>query len=343
MTPPLLPLLPAPAMPFRRGANKVYFTVPGARQDPLQIAAELASRIDAAQRSIDVSAYSLTHQPTLDALQRAADRGVLVRTRTSDNRGATGLMHNKYMVFDNQAVWTGSMNFNERSMRNDDNNVNYIESTSMAANYTNDFEGRAAPHRVLELPGGDPAENYFSPSDRVDLAMINAVRNAQRSVRFMAFAYTHRGIEEVMRERAAAGVHVEGVLERSQVSRDDSVYMRLRAEPNTDIQLDVNPANMHHKVMIIDDETVITGSANFSRAGASINEENTLIIHSPTLAQRYQEEFARIHALAGGRTTPPPAEAYMPESLRQAPISAELRQRVFERFQEGQRALGVQP
>jgi phosphatidylserine/phosphatidylglycerophosphate/cardiolipin synthase-like enzyme len=42
---------------------------------------------------------------------------------------------------------------------------------------------------------------------------------------------------------------------------------------------------MHNKVLIIDD-TVITGSYNFSRS-AEFNAENILFIESPPLAETY--------------------------------------------------------
>ena len=56
-------------------------------------------------------------------------------------------------------------------------------------------------------------------------------------------------------------------------------------EAGLDVRLDGNPANMHHKVFIIDGHIVITGSYNFSRSAEERNDENTLIIHDPAIAQ----------------------------------------------------------
>jgi phosphatidylserine/phosphatidylglycerophosphate/cardiolipin synthase-like enzyme len=42
---------------------------------------------------------------------------------------------------------------------------------------------------------------------------------------------------------------------------------------------------MHNKVLVIDD-TVITGSYNFSRS-AEFNAENILFLESPALAEQY--------------------------------------------------------
>jgi phosphatidylserine/phosphatidylglycerophosphate/cardiolipin synthase-like enzyme len=45
------------------------------------------------------------------------------------------------------------------------------------------------------------------------------------------------------------------------------------------VRLDGNPDLMHHKMFIVDSETVITGSPNFSKRGDQDNDENLLIIH----------------------------------------------------------------
>ena len=50
---------------------------------------------------------------------------------------------------------------------------------------------------------------------------------------------------------------------------------------------------MHHKVIIIDDETVITGSYNYSKNAENSNDENILIIKNAKIASRYFKEFKR--------------------------------------------------
>jgi len=49
---------------------------------------------------------------------------------------------------------------------------------------------------------------------------------------------------------------------------------------------------MHTKVLVCDD-TVATGSYNFS-TNAEGNAENQLVIHSPTLADQYAEYIGQI-------------------------------------------------
>ena len=46
---------------------------------------------------------------------------------------------------------------------------------------------------------------------------------------------------------------------------------------------------VHHKV--IDGETVITGSFNFTKAAEENNAENLLVIHDKKMAERYTENW----------------------------------------------------
>ena len=43
----------------------------------------------------------------------------------------------------------------------------------------------------------------------------------------------------------------------------------------------------HNKVMVIDGETVITGSFNFTKAAEENNAENLLVVRDKKLAERY--------------------------------------------------------
>jgi phosphatidylserine/phosphatidylglycerophosphate/cardiolipin synthase-like enzyme len=51
---------------------------------------------------------------------------------------------------------------------------------------------------------------------------------------------------------------------------------------------------MHHKVILIDGNTVITGSYNFSRSAEDFNDENVIIVHNAELTADYLVEFNRI-------------------------------------------------
>jgi len=67
-----------------------------------------------------------------------------------------------------------------------------------------------------------------------------------------------------------------------------------------DVKKDSNKYNMHHKVFIIDNETVVTGSYNPTSSGDEKNDENILIIHDKGIAKKFLDEFDRVWAYGGG-------------------------------------------
>jgi len=61
-----------------------------------------------------------------------------------------------------------------------------------------------------------------------------------------------------------------------------------------DVYLDANKNTMHHKVFIIDNSTVITGSFNPSKNGDERNDENMLVIKDREIAALFLDEFERV-------------------------------------------------
>jgi phosphatidylserine/phosphatidylglycerophosphate/cardiolipin synthase-like enzyme len=57
---------------------------------------------------------------------------------------------------------------------------------------------------------------------------------------------------------------------------------------------DGNRYVLHHKVIIIDDHTVITGSFNFSKSAAERNDENIVIVRDAAIAGLYLDEWRRL-------------------------------------------------
>jgi phosphatidylserine/phosphatidylglycerophosphate/cardiolipin synthase-like enzyme len=86
------------------------------------------------------------------------------------------------------------------------------------------------------------------------------------------------------------GIKVEAILDKSQRKHNYTSAMFL-ANSSIPTFIDDVHAIAHNKVMIIDAQTVITGSFNFSKAAEEKNAENLLIIKSPELAKLYTENW----------------------------------------------------
>jgi phosphatidylserine/phosphatidylglycerophosphate/cardiolipin synthase-like enzyme len=53
---------------------------------------------------------------------------------------------------------------------------------------------------------------------------------------------------------------------------------------------------MHDKFVVVDGETVETGSFNYTASASSRNAENVIVLHEPAVAQRYGQEWDRLWA-----------------------------------------------
>ena len=53
---------------------------------------------------------------------------------------------------------------------------------------------------------------------------------------------------------------------------------------------------LRHHTTIVDGETVIAGSFNWTAASQQLDDENILVRHHPWLAEVYAQEFRRVWA-----------------------------------------------
>ena len=108
----------------------------------------------------------------------------------------------------------------------------------------------------------------------------------------MAFSFTHDDMTAAVLTRAKAGVDIQGIFETRGSETEFSALTPLYCA-KVPVRQDGNPGTFHHKVIIIDDRILITGSLNFSDNADNSNDENTLVITSPEIASRYLEEFEK--------------------------------------------------
>ncbi|MDO9300069.1 MAG: phospholipase D-like domain-containing protein [Anaerolineales bacterium] len=313
------------------GWFELYFTNPEsplASQETGGVDAPLAAAIDSARLTVDVAIYSLSLNSIRDALIRAHKRGVQVRmVMESDNLDRSdpqklkdagipilgdrraGLMHDKFVVIDSSEVWLGSMNFTDSGGYTDNNNLMRIRSVKMAENYAKEFEEMFVDDKfgedvVAETPNprvtidGTPIDVYFSPDDGVQASFVDLVNNAQQSIYFMAFSFTANEIGEAVRARADEGVTVAGVMETEQVNSNIGTEFDPFNQARLDVLRDGNEGQMHHKVMIIDENTVILGSYNFTNSAEIKNDETLIVIYNEEIAAQFMDEFQRVYAQA---------------------------------------------
>ncbi len=140
---------------------------------------------------------------------------------------------------------------------------------------------------------GTISEVCFSKPQKCDALIANILRGAQRYAYVAVYSFTNDLLADVLIELKSRGVEVKVVMEGQQANIRGSEYQRL-AEAGVEVRIDGNPDLMHHKFVVIDDKTVITGSYNWSVAAEDKNDENLIVIQSREIALLYRSEFERV-------------------------------------------------
>lgn len=332
-TPPPTPVV---VEPVSGEWYRLYFTSPQYPDEPATrvsaVAEGLIEVINSAQRSLDIAIYELNLEEVGQAILVARDRGVNVRLVTDTDEleeletlirlqeagipivpdDRSSLMHNKFVVVDGQAVWTGSWNFTPNDTFRNNNHAIYIQSPELAQNFATEFDEMFSQHAFgptspantsnPKIQIGDTLiETCFAPEDACADRLIALVNQARQTIRFMAFSFTHVELGRAVSNRAGAGVTVQGVFETRGSETEFSEYGQMKKN-NLEVWQDGNPYTLHHKVFIIDDQIVTLGSFNFSANANEANDENLLIIHNAGIAKEFLAEFNRVYEQA---QTPP--------------------------------------
>lgn len=134
-------------------------------------------------------------------------------------------------------------------------------------------------------------EVAFSPRGGGAELIIRAIGEAKKSIRVQAYSFTNADIAKALLDASKRGVNVRAVLDKSQETEKYTSATFL-ANSGIPVRIDDEFAIAHSKVMILDEENIITGSFNFTKAAEEKNAENVLVIRgNRELAKLYLQNW----------------------------------------------------
>lgn len=281
----------------------------------------LVREINEAQNSIDFAIYGYTKVPAIQtALENAQKRGVKIRfiydlNKTNqniypdtlylakvfiDNRHdcEQTLMHNKFFIFDNQTVLTGSANISNTDMSGFNSNaVMLIKSQNLAQIYSQEFEQmfkgkfHKQKSKISNEFGQGEIRVYFSPQDRaITTQIIPLIDNSRKYVYLPIFLITHKELTQSLINASKRGVSVKLILDATNTHGNHSKLNLLR-QSGIQVKTENFAGKLHSKSIIIDDLYTVIGSMNFSKSGEGVNDENLIIIKDRNIAVFYKTFF----------------------------------------------------
>lgn len=293
----------------------------------------LLKEINSSKTSIDMAIYDFLNQPELlKALQNAKSRGVKIRV-VIDNKNykenvyaknavnsfaavvyddsfnkkeAFRLMHNKFMIFDGQKVWTGTANVTDTCLSGFNSNITLIiNSKQVAEIFEKEFENfakgkfhSAKPKTEIKTikVGQTSITPYFSPKDKViSSQVIPELKKAQKYIYIPSFITTHKDFSTELINAKKRGVDVRLITDATSARNKYSVHTLLRKN-GIPVKTENFAGKMHAKAVIIDDRIAFVGSMNLTKSGNVYNDENCLKIENRQLVIDLKKGFLKIWA-----------------------------------------------
>jgi len=159
--------------------------------------------------------------------------------------------------------------------------------------YATHVSAQSAPdHVVAEPVPMAQIRVYFTPGNRVEMAIAEVIAAARQRILVQAYSFTNPLIVQALAEAKSRGVDVIVLLDKSNRNQKYSAA-DFTSHSGLETLIDDKHAIAHNKVMIIDDQIVITGSYNFTRAAEKSNAENLVIIESVPIAEKYLRNWQK--------------------------------------------------
>ena len=246
-----------------------------------------------------------------EVVNMLSTNGIPVLTYTND-RGTNSTDHCKLMIVDNKAVLLGGMNWNPLSRRNHDTMVK-IEGT--AANYYNYHfaegwnitggtvkEDPYIPQRVSfrDKKGGGKALVKGIRTSQGDTtaktAILDAINSAKESVFVEMYVLSDKNTIDALVNAHNDGLDVRVILDPNHAntnwSPNDATFKTLKDAGVPVRWYKVDPGQRAHgKWAVVDRESVIVGSPNWSARGFHHNREIGAIIKDDETSDVFSQQF----------------------------------------------------
>jgi len=284
---------------------------------------ELLKLIDGAKKEIHFAIYGIRGQDDIvQVLLVAQKRGVKIKgVVDSDSHGKnyysdthllhqhfdvvsdgkSYIMHHKFFIVDKKVLWTGSSNISDTGTGGyNSNSVIVSEDKTIIKLYQKEFDQmrngkfgiwKEELSKSAIKTKNSKAQVYFSPkSDTYEKGIKPLIQKAKSYIYIPIFYLTHKPLAKELEKAHKRGVDVRIILDASAARNPYSIHGWLR-EKGLHVKVENFGGKMHNKSMIIDDRFIVGGSMNFTIAGNSKNDENTIVLENAPLAKKYKAYF----------------------------------------------------
>ena len=290
------------------------------------ICKRLVEEINNSKKSIDIALYGFDSQDEIfNALKKAKQRGVIIRSVVDlsknsdeiypDNKKfieefnsitdkTQSLMHNKFIIFDNTKVLTGSINFSQTGTGGYNlNSAVIVDSRELSSQYEKEFEQmhnnkfsnkKEKYENEKIIKNNTNIKAIFLPQEKgYDKYIAPIVKNAKKEIFISIFYLTDENFINELINMQKKNIKVLVLVDALCASNFKDRIETLRSTGIL-VKIENFAGKNHEKTILIDNKILILGSANFSKSGFYKNDENILIIENQELAKTYRDFYLYI-------------------------------------------------
>lgn len=144
---------------------------------------------------------------------------------------------------------------------------------------------------IFSSPATLPKLNVcFSPDGHCEDMAVQAINSARSSIYVRAYSFTAQPIASALIAAQQRGIIVKLLVDKSQLKEKHTKIRELQAS-GIPVKIEKVSGIAHNKVIVIDENIILTGSYNWSKAANERNAENLLAINDPELAKVYIKDW----------------------------------------------------
>jgi len=245
-----------------------------------------------AKKSIHLTIYALTDPHIVKILNSKAAEGLKVAVYFDPSASGelqkklhpkidyypvvmSGLMHRKILIIDHKKVFLGSANMTPQSLQIHGNIVAGIRDRPLATEM--EKEGFSAIETHVEE---QTVNVYFLPETGKSTLkkMKEMILSAKKIIHVAMFTLTHPELLEALKVAHQRGVQVGVAIDDYTAKGASRSALKILQKAGIPTYIGSSQKLLHHKWMWIDEETLVFGSANWTKAAFQKNKDCVVVM-----------------------------------------------------------------
>ena len=257
--------------------------------------------IHAAKHSLFASFYGITDQDIITTFSKKANAGMDVTieydhkasvslpkyfpsSSTIGPRHSKGLMHRKILIVDDSCLLLGSANLTLASLRHHSNFVMGLYSPSLAHFLSG--KNKVCDRSLSLTLDTQQAQCWLLPDKKALDHLLSLIKNATKNIRIAMFTFTHPQIVSALIDALRRGVEVCVIVDYYSGCGASKKALDLLREGKVSVNLSQGQQLLHHKWALIDEDVFVMGSANWTKAAFTKNDDFLFILSFLTEEQK---------------------------------------------------------